>query len=204
MWCDVQTCSITITGISQIHVAQLVELWTSAKWFRWPGFESSSCWSIFYPSHLKYFKCSFCHLNFIILSFKKLKNWLQRISPHHGPLVLDIFSFRWISFWSTIQVCFYVIEELLPVFSDKSFLEKQSLIEAERRFFKERNKEIVDKLMKNTPKEELDSVEFKVSVTVYIFIIKSTYENVVKVSLWADSTATCPDKSRNYIIMLNC
>lgn len=33
--------------------------------------------------------------------------------------------------------------------------------------------------MKNTPKEELDSVEFKVSVTVYIFIIKSTYENVV-------------------------
>lgn len=28
--------------------------------------------------------------------------------------------------------------------------------------------------MKNTPKEELDSVEFKVSVTVYIFIIKST------------------------------
>lgn len=129
---------------------------------------------------------------------------MQRISPHHGPLVLDIFSFRWISFWSTIHVCFYVIEELLPVFSDKSFLEKQSLIEAERRFFKERNKEIVDKLMKNTPKEELDSVEFKVSVTVYIFIIKSTYENVVKVSLWADSTATCPDKSRNYIIMLKC
>lgn len=58
--------------------------------------------------------------------------------------------------------------------------------------------------MKNTPKEELDSVEFKVSVTVYIFIIKSTYENVVKVSLLADSTATCPDKSRNYIIMLKC
>lgn len=29
--------------------------------------------------------------------------------------------------------------------------------------------------MKNTPKEELDSVDFKVSVTVYIFIIKSTY-----------------------------
>lgn len=53
--------------------------------------------------------------------------------------------------------------------------------------------------MKNTPKEELDSVEFKVSVTVYIFIITSTYENVVKVSLWADSTATCPDKSRNYM-----
>lgn len=53
--------------------------------------------------------------------------------------------------------------------------------------------------MKNTPKEELDSVEFKVSITVYIFIIKSTYENVVKVLLWADSTATCPDKSRNYM-----
>lgn len=44
----------------------------------------------------------------------------------------------------------------------KSFLEKQSLIEAERRFFKERNKEVVEKLMKNTPKEELDSVEFKI------------------------------------------
>lgn len=119
------------------------------------------------------------------------------------PTCIGYFFFP-LNFILKYHVCFYVIEELLPVFSDKSFLEKQSLIEAERRFFKERNKEIVEKLMKNTPKEELDSVEFKVSVTVYIFIIKSTYENVFKVSLWADSTATCPDKSRNYIIMLNC
>lgn len=52
--------------------------------------------------------------------------------------------------------------------------------------------------MKNTPKEELDSVEFKVSVTVYIFIInfKSTYENVVKVSLWADSTVLLPAQTK--------
>lgn len=48
--------------------------------------------------------------------------------------------------------------------------------------------------MKNTPKEELDSVEFKVSVTV--FIIKSTYENVVKVSLWADSTVLLPAQTK--------
>lgn len=142
---------------------------------------AASLWKFFYKflNATNILNAPSVNLNFIILSFKKLKNWLQRISPHPGPLVLDIFSFRWISFWSTIHVCFYVIEELLPVFSDKSFLEKQSLIEAERRFFKERNKEIVEKLMKNTPKEELDSVEFKVSVTVYIFIIKSTYENVV-------------------------
>lgn len=43
----------------------------------------------------------------------------------------------------------------------KSFIEKQSVIEAERRFCKERNKEIVEELMKNTPKEALDSLEFK-------------------------------------------
>lgn len=39
------------------------------------------------------------------------------------------------------------------------------MIEAERRFCKERNKEIVEELMKNTPKEALDSLEFKVSLT---------------------------------------
>lgn len=51
------------------------------------------------------------------------------------------------------------------LFLDKSFIEKQSVIEAERRFCKERNKEIVEELMKNTPKEALDSLEFKVSLT---------------------------------------
>lgn len=78
------------------------------------------------------------------------------------------------------------------------------MIEVERRFFKERNKEIVEKLMKNILKEEFDLVEFKVSVIVYIFIIKSIYENVVKVLFWVDFIVICLDKSRNYIIMLNC
>lgn len=72
------------------------------------------------------------------------------------------------------------------------------MIEVERRFFKERNKEIVEKLMKNILKEEFDLVEFKVSV------IKSIYENVVKVLFWVDFIVICLDKSRNYIIMLNC
>lgn len=86
-----------------------------------------------------------------------------------SPLVLDILSFHWILFWSTCVFLFHW--GTLPVFSDKSFIEKQSLIEAERRFYKERNKEIVEELMKNTPKEALDSLEFKVSVTVYIFSV---------------------------------
>lgn len=67
------------------------------------------------------------------------------------------------------------------------------MIEVERRFFKERNKEIVEKLMKNILKEEFDLVEFKVSV------IKSIYENVVKVSFWVDFIVICLDKSRNYM-----
>lgn len=78
------------------------------------------------------------------------------------------------------------------------------MIEVERCFFKERNKEIVDKLMKNILKEEFDLVEFKVSVIVYIFIIKSIYENVVKVSFWVDFIVICLDKNRKCIIMLNC
>lgn len=73
------------------------------------------------------------------------------------------------------------------------------MIEVERRFFKERNKEIVEKLMKNILKEEFDLVEFKVSVIVYIFIIKSIYENVVKVLFWVDFIVICLDKSRNYM-----
>lgn len=45
------------------------------------------------------------------------------------------------------------------------------MIEAERRFCKERNKEIVEELMKNTPKEALDSLEFKVSLTLFIIYL---------------------------------
>lgn len=74
------------------------------------------------------------------------------------------------------------------------------MIEAERRFCKERNKEIVEELMKNTPKEALDSLEFKVSLTfVYnIFTVQnqSIYLIFVKLSIWADLTAICPVRNQ--------
>lgn len=52
-------------------------------------------------------------------------------------------------------------------FPDKSFIEKEALREAEKIFYSERNKELVEKLLRKTPKEALDSVEFKVNAVLF-------------------------------------